>query len=549
MFMSLGNFVVKTHMKKINILHDSRHLQKLGRNCWYIAGLLLCLALSLFLSGDQTWRSVAQAEEISTHPDPYNGADASMLPAPWLSLFEANATSDDAQQANTMLCRFGVNAPNGLRSYPVDELRMSWYQNYVTRLNPERPNGMDFIQTIRLSQTGADSYSSVPTTTVISQIAGSNPGAAWFVGNEPDRKFFQDDIEPHVYAKAYHDLYRVIKAADPTARVFAGSIVQPTPLRLMYLDKILTAYSDKYHKAMPVDGWSIHNFILNEASCKVFPDINQCWGADIPPGIDASEGLRIDVQDNDNLDLFIEQVERFRHWMWLNGYRDTPLYLSEYGVLMPQQGFPEFNTERVGRFMRNTFDYLLTATHSEHGYPPDGNRLVQRFSWFSIDYDPMQFNGNLFDTDSQNFTGLGLTYKEYTNAIQETVDFLPVRLMNPVVPLHDGKPITFTLTAQIANSGNGLASQSVQVRFYNGDPNAGGVQIGETQSVQVAGCGKTAYASVNWPALGEGNYAVYVVVSGAPDSLAETGGALTNNVLSQDILVISDPVFLPMVDK
>jgi hypothetical protein len=235
--------------------------------------------------------------------------------------------------------------------------------------------------------------------------------------------------------------------------------------------------------------------------------------------------------------------------MWINGYRDTPLYLSEYGVLMPENaGFnPDFTTERVGQFMRSTFDYLLTATHSEQGYPPDGNRLVQRFSWFSTDYTA--FNGSLFDTDSKGFTGLGLAYKEYTNAIQETVDFLPVRLMNPVVPLHDGKPITFTLTAQIANSGNGLASQSVQVRFYDGDPNAGGVQIGETQSVQVAGCGKTAYASVNWPALGEGNYTVYVVVSGAPDSLAETGGALTNNVLSQDILVISDPVFLPMVGK
>lgn len=543
---------MKTCLKIIKILPGNRHLQRLGRSSWYIGGLLLLLALGLFWRGDQ-WRSVAHAEEFGVHLDTDSRSVASMLSTPWLIPFDVDTTSEyslseDSSQADTMLCRFGVNAPHGLRDYPVDELRMSWYQNYVTRLNPERPNGMDFIQTIRLSQTGADSYGVVPSTAVISQIAGSNPGAAWFVGNEPDRKFYQDDVEPHVYAKAYHDLYMVIKAADPTARVFAGSIVQPTPLRLMYLDKILNAYSDKYHKAMPVDGWSIHNFVLNEASCVAFP-ASDCWGADIPPGIDATEGLRVDVQDNDNLELFIEQVERFRHWMWINGYRDTPLYLSEYGVLMPENaGFnPDFTTERVSQFMRSTFDYMLTATHNEQGYPPDGNRLVQRFSWFSTDYTA--FNGTLFDADSRGFTGLGLAYKEYTNAIQETVDFLPVRLMTPVVPLYDGKPITFTLTAQIANSGNGLAPQSVQVRFYDGDPNAGGVQIGETQSVQVAGCGKTAYASVDWPDLSVGTYKVYVVVSSAPESLVETGEALNNNVLQQDVLIIADPVYLPIVGR
>ena len=37
---------------------------------------------------------------------------------------------------------------------------------------------------------------------------------------------------------------------------------------------------------MPVDGWSIHNFILPEVNCDFFPE--NCWGADVPPGIDLS---------------------------------------------------------------------------------------------------------------------------------------------------------------------------------------------------------------------------------------------------------------------
>lgn len=515
---------------------------------WLIMGLVFGFSAFLLLSqfvGRVTPVQAQETDDPSTKRVDRYVKDA--LEIPWLHPLDARQILNP-QGTDSPLCRFGINAPDGVVSYPVDRLRISWYQNYGTRLNPERPRGVEFVQTIRLSQRSTNRYGTVPSTAVISETAALNPGSIWFVGNEPDRKFFQDDIEPHLYAQAYHDLYSVIKAVDPTARVFAGSIVQPTPLRLLYLDKVLAAYRDMYRKSMPVDGWSIHNFVLNEASCEVF-SLSECWGADIPPGIDAVEGLRVDAQDNDNLGLFIEQIERFRHWMWLNGYRSTPLYLSEYGVLMPQGvGFnPDFTPERVSQFMKSTFDYLLTTTHSEYGYPPDGNRLVQRFSWFSTDY--LGFNGYVFDPESRDFTGVGLAYADYASTMQESVDFLPVGLVPSVVPIIDHQPVTLTVTAQIANSGNGLSSQPVQVRFYNGNPDEDGVQIGETQVVQIAGCGKTTYATVKWPDLIAGTYTVYVTVNGLPDSLAETGDALNNNVLSQNILIIRGPVFLPVLQK
>ncbi len=522
---------------------------KLRFSRWRFFGMLLGLTISMTLIGTGYFgaTSVHAQEAAGARADRNDLGETTSLSLPWIYSGKSNTSGNPSQDSNGLLCRFGVNAPSGVMNYPVDELRVGWYQNYATSLNPDRPQGMEFVQMIRLSQPGADRYTFTPSASVISQIAALNPGAIWFVGNEPDREFYQDGIDPDLYAQAYHELYSLVKETDPTARLFAGSIVQPTRVRLLYLDKVLAAYRNHYGVSMPVDGWSIHNFILNEASCDAFP--GDCWGADIPPGVDEIEGLRIDVQDHDSFDRFVEQIEGFRKWMWLNGYQDTPLYLSEYGVLMPQGLFePDFTETRVNLYMKKTFDYLLTTTHSQYGYQPDGNRLVQRLSWFSTDYT--DYNGQLFDRTSGALTGIGLYYKNYTSAIQETVDFSPIKIVtNPTMPVYNGDLVTVTVTAQIANSGNALAPQEVEVSFYDGEPGAGGIQIGETQSVLLSGCGSNAWPSVTWPNLDQGHHSVYVVVSGRPNGLEEKDTALVNNQLSQVIMVATEQIFLPALSK
>ena len=243
------------------------------------------------------------------------------------------------------------------------------------------------------------SYTTYPSGSDLIAAINANPGADRFVGNEPDRRKFQDDMPPALYAIAYHEVYWKIKNIDPTAKIFAGSIVQPTPLRLKYLDLILKNYLEKYGMSMPVDGWSIHNFILNEASCDFYktpeglPDTTVCWGAEIPPDLTEIDGLRLSVDDNDSMALFKEQIVRFRRWMADRGYSNTPLYLSEYGVLMPPEfGFPP---SRVNTFMTTTFDYLLNTVDPAIGYPADNHRLVQRLSWYST--TDTSFNGYLFE--------------------------------------------------------------------------------------------------------------------------------------------------------
>lgn len=508
--------------------------------------ILWFVVLVILFGRSQVSVPVQAQESIDGQLALMDSLDTTQVAIPWLEYEHTNSSTTN-QDADSLLCRFGVNAPSGVTKYPVADLRVSWYQNYATSPNPSRPQDMEYVQMVRLKQSSGDTYIPTPSTSVISQTAALNPGSIWFIGNEPDRLFYQDGIEPLVYAKAYHDLYHLIKSVDPTARVFAGSIVQPTVIRLIYLDLILSAYQQTFGTRMPVDGWSIHNFILNELSCAVSEE--DCWGADIPPGVDVIQGLRIDVQQHDDFDLFVEQIERFRYWMWLNGYQDTPLYLSEYGVLMPKGVFkPDFSEQRVNQFMDRTFDYLLTVTDERYGYRADGNRLVQRLSWFSTDFT--QYNGQLFDSKSGAYTSMGTFYKDYAQLVQEAVDFYPVAVtVDPPILVDTGEPVTVTVTAQVANSGNNFVPQDVEVRFYDGDPQSGGAQIGETQLLQLAGCGAWGRVSVTWPNLGSGVHDVYVTVNGLPGGVVEDNPALTNNQVSERILVTSEQIYLPTLRR
>src|SRR5690606_26180851 len=153
-----------------------------------------------------------------------------------------------------------------------------------------------------------------------------------------------------------------------------------------------------------------------------------------------------------------EQVIRFRSWLAERGYQNVPVFLSEYGVLMPSGLFsPDFTVDRVNTFMDASFDFLLTATDPEIGYPADGYRLVQRFSWYSMD-DKIDHNGYLFDFDQPagtSRTAFGTNFAAYTSALSEEVDLYPVQLrMSGVPPLISRGATTLTLEASIANSGN-----------------------------------------------------------------------------------------------
>lgn len=461
----------------------------------------------------------------------------------------------DAESA--ALCRLGVNGD--IRSIDPGLLRLGWYVDYGATLNAVKPANVRYMPMIRLVQTNTGprpyryslSANHAPTTEQqLLDVIAANPGAEWFIGNEPDRRLLQDDIEPHIYAIAYHDLYHLIKNQDPTAKIIAGSIVQATEIRLQYLDMVLEAYRTRYGEPMPVDVWALHNFILNEASCAHFPE-SECWGAGIPPGIDAKEGLRVLVRDNDSFDLFKQQILRFRQWLVDRGYGGAPVYLSEYGVLMPNIFAPpdDFPPDRVNRFMNQTFDYILKeAVDPQLGDPNDGYRLIQRLSWYSV--TDQAFNGYLFQSDSNSnrlvLSPMGQNFSTYAASIAKQVDFYPVHASIEAPPVPDGEnTVDITLRAIIANSGNNAAAQTARVRFYNGNPAGSGVQIGADQIVSLEGCGANQIASVVWQDAPLGAHNLFVVVE--PSSGLDNNPE--NNTLRFSLYIGRERLYLPTLGR
>jgi hypothetical protein len=344
--------------------------------------------------------------------------------------------------------RFGFVATksNWQETFDVAQLRAGWYVDFTFPVCDPAPQGMERAQLIR-TRTGY-----VVNPGQLGPFVDRHPGILWLVGNEPDC-IWQDDLFPEEYARIYHDVYTFIKGRDPTSQVSPGGIVQPSPLRLKWLDRVLAEYQAQYGESMPVDVWNIHNAILNEK--------RGSWGAEIPPGLDDTEGEIRAIDDNDNMAMFESQIWAFRQWMADNGYGGYPLIVTEYGVLMPKEY--GFDTARVNAFMSNTFEFFLTATDPNLGDPTDGNRLAQRWAWFSLDvkpWDPVTlegYNGNLFNPETTAITAHGQHYASHTGSFPalDYVDLLPGAFQVPVASelASPTQAITRSLLVEIENGG------------------------------------------------------------------------------------------------
>lgn len=446
-------------------------------------------------------------------------------------------------------CRFGTGQVyRPITTYDTASLNLGWYLDWGTSTNPKRPQGIEYVQMLRTSD-GAGSLGSnhpgpltyTPSGSTLEGLITANPGALWLIGNEPDCTCVnQDNVLPQNYAQIYHDAYAFIKARDPSARVAVGGIVQPTPLRMAYLDIVLDTYASLYGQPLPTDAWHIHSFILREASCETYP--YSCWGCMIPPGITADHGELYEVEQTDNLTIFQQRLVQFRQWMKDKGYRDTPLIITEYGTLMPHD-YGGFDEERGRTFMYGTFDYLLTASDSDTGYPVDENRLVQRWLWYSL--DDGNYGGTLFDKDTANLLPMGTYYSTYTSGITPTNDLYAVRVEQVApVPLSPMSNATITLEALASNVGNAPITRTVTIRFYDDAEH----QIGSDQVIAgpLAGCADVYTASVVWADVAPGAHTVKVVVDPS-DGIPESNEG--NNQVYGMVMVAKAQIHLPLATR
>jgi hypothetical protein len=324
-----------------------------------------------------------------------------------------------------------------ITDYDIGLLNLGWYSDFRILEEPLLPEGMEYAQVLMVR---ASRY---PTNTLnLTSTIGANPGALWIVGNEPEARYGQGNRTPSEYAEIYHQVYTLIKGLDPTAWIAIGGVIQPTPLRLQWLDLVLQEYENRYGQEMPVDVWNIHMQILQEKAGT--PEDPEPWGAEIPVGLPHVDGELYTIQDNANPELFRQLVTGFRQWMKGHGFQNKPLIISEYGVLMPSDILAEGDVTKgdqmVIRFMRETFNYLIGATDSDLGYPADDYRLVQQWLWYSLNGQPFDgqrigFNGGLFShVDPNEMTRFGAVFREYMHAVMGYP-----RSMLPVVRLdsHD----------------------------------------------------------------------------------------------------------------
>jgi len=474
-----------------------------------------------------------------------------MLVAPLLGPASSAQAAEDAREW-PRLCptsnRFGIALPgtSDITNYDIGQLHAGWYHNFGMLPIPARPAGLGYVQTIRLS----DDYHlpqceplrraccSCPTWDQLSAVVQANPGSLWLLGNEPDRIAIQDGVTPENYARLYHDFYRFLKAKDPSSQVGVGGVVQPTPVRLEYLGMILDAYQGFYGTQMPVDVWNVHNYVLREK--RMYSGCPDCWGADIPPGVPENVGMLYEIDDHDNMAYWTSHIIAFRRWMSDRGYRDRPLVISEYGILMPV--IYGYTYERVRTFMLATFDWMMTAADPDSGYPADGNRLVQAWNWYSV--DDKGFEGyfgfsHLFDPDSRAITPLGIDYGAYTAGFTSPDVELQMVTIRHTQP-QGINTVTITVTAEVANQGTS-AVQNVLVRFSRD-----GIQAGETVIPSInAGEAKT--ASVLWPNLELGQ-SFQVTATADPDGQIPECDSLGNS-LTVPLLVADRWYYLPLTYK
>jgi hypothetical protein len=513
-----------------------------------VSGVALALLVTALIAGEA--EALPDIEPDPTHP--IHHTDSIQSP-PLARLSPVSVTR--SRLAHYPSCRFGVTVGANITPYDVTSLNVGWYLDWGTAVAPPQPGGAEYFQMVRLSQVG-NGFTFQPTTNTLYATIDANPGAVWLIGNEQDRRIYQDDLEPEIYARAYHHLYELIKGRDPTAQIAIGGVVQPTPLRLQYLDLVWDTYVQEYGTPMPVDVWNVHSFILREIS----PDHPQAqqpgyevWGAGIPRGAQfdsVMEGILYQYSHQDDLAIFRQRIIEFRHWMAARGQRDKPLIVTEYGVLFPEDYYDEngrqFSAERVSAFMQGSFDFFRTYTDPSIGYPADGNRLVQRWAWFSVDGDLWLWGGTLFDPDTHALRPLGQDFRTYTNALSPTVDLVAARASaEPATIMYEGTPVSTTLKALISNAGDVATTGPITVTFYDGPSGQEGASpIGGPQVIthSLHGCADHTVVSVTWEALDVGGHLFSVQVQAG-----DVDVNLTNNVAEGVVLVATERVWSPLV--
>lgn len=474
-------------------------------------------------------------------------------------------------------CRYGVASFRDVDNPFLSQLGVGWAVDFAGNLNRVIPSTVEYVPMVRINQAKNSQGQRLDNYTLrdftlsdspggLGHAVTNNPGRLWFIGNEVDRVYWQDDIMPATYAKAYHDLYYYIKQRDPSAEVAISGLVQVTPGRLQYLDIVWDSYLDRYGSPMPVDVWNMHVYILPERK-----DNGQGSNAAIALGTDpaiakwestnTSSGAhyscsRDDVYcfaEHDDMTIFAEQVVAMRQWMKDHGQQQKPLILSEWSLLYPFADYDSptnptqcylmdengncFTQARVSTFMINSLNYLRTAADANLGYAADGNRLVQQWLWFAM-HDGSEATPNALINHPQNptaFTSIGQTYR---SQISSESLYANLKALN-TYGLPIGSSSDAQLTVRILNNGNRLV-ENYTVTFYQDSQLTSAIGSVNANNV-MAGCAREIQAhQIVWPNLPDGVHRYWAKITSVHDVNP------SDDVIEGFVIIGGESVFLPI---
>lgn len=466
----------------------------------------------------------------------------------------ALAAQDEPQQvagtaATGPNCRYGIATTNpGLTVPWLPTFDAGWYLRFYPISPGTKPsNGAEFVHVLRMQHGVFDP----PLSSLDSEIA-ENPGALWLVGSEMevDHPESGDKSYPEEYAQAYHNAYTYIKQRDPSAQVGIGGMSMATPGRLQYLDKVWANYQQRYGTTMPIDVWSIHVYIFAERVWNSTAPYHGKIALGTDPylgtqsyGGDTNRCSRDDVYciaEHDSIEIFKDQITELRRWMKDHGQQNKPLILTEFSLLYQPGYADEFGrgwpASRVNAYMDATANWLETAVDPALGYPPDNNRLVQQWLWFSMKVDP-GYSGYASNLLKLNFTDYAAGD---LNALTEVGTHWRNKVLSKSKPInlravqaqatHVGTG-TVELRANFVNNGDQRIDRPFQVTFYR-DASLSQVIGSTTVNPDVDGCARRTYsATVQWNGLSPGQYNFWAKVD-SENAIGESNEAGSDNVVS-----------------
>jgi hypothetical protein len=457
-------------------------------------------------------------------------------------------------QTDNGSCHFAITTPLGVSGYDLSVLGVGSYYNWGVYGYSSVPGNIEHVAGIHVKDGVYDSVkSNLPT------WVAANPGKVWIIGNEPDTWHSgQDNVVPEVYAERFYELATMIKSIDVTSQIGFAPIVQPTPIRIRYLNRVLDRLDDadlagsRSAAFAMIDIYTPHAFILNEQP-------GSAWGAGIPPGFsdDYADAIAFptDFDKTHDINTFKEWVRYFRRWMKDNGEQNKPLWITEYGSLFPPLDPPDIDFVNVSDedsrdYMLDTFDFMLEED-SNLGNPTDGNRLVQRWFWWSLNWYRDRFGGALYDPITKQRTIIGDAWIDYNPTSL-------VAIVDPDVYPYDAKisPLKYT-------EGSGKTSVDYLAKFRIGNNISSDVLTNVSvefsvnniskgiQTMNLPKCAGSGLVSFNWDNVPINNvYNIKLIVTLNPYS-TEVDRQTSNNTMEFAFTSVETPyeVFIPLITR